>query len=421
MFKKHWKLAVVMAIFGVLVLALAGCAQKTQTGDETSKLINPDGTSKDTAPKEETGSIKVGAVFPLTGEGAAYGVPMQQVIQIALAKVNSNGGINGRNLEFVWEDGKCNGNDSAAAAQKLISIDQVKIILGGFCSSETLGIAPIAEQSKVVVLSSGSSSPDITNAGDYIFRNYPSDSSQGKIIAQIAFEMGLKKAGLLTEQNDYTFGISKVFKSTFEANGGTVIEQTFLPTDSDFKTQILKLKSEKVDMIFINPQTPTKGDLLLKQLQEQGLKAQLFANDVVMGWTESLTRYKDYVEGMIGAEASYQKDSAEFLELAAKYKEATGKPDLDYAAYSSTTYDAVMIIAEGLKQVGNDAEAFKAFLYGIKNREGLAGTLTIDANGDPLSGHKPEIVKNGKTEPYVSTIAQPSATQPAQDVPGSST
>lgn len=167
--------------------------------------------------KPATGeAIKIGAILPLTGDGAAYGVPLQKVAQIAIDKVNKEGGIDGKKLEFIWEDGKCNGKDAASAVQKLINVDKVKIIYGGFCSSETLGIAPIAEQAHVVVLSPGSSSPDITNAGDYIFRNYPSDSSQGAILAEVAKGLGLKKIGMLTEQQDYTVGIQKAFKAAFE-------------------------------------------------------------------------------------------------------------------------------------------------------------------------------------------------------------
>lgn len=181
-------------------------ASATETPADTEEAVEAT-----IAAKGET--VKIGGILPLTGDGAAYGVPLQKVAQIAIDKVNSEGGIQ---LEFIWEDGKCNGQDGSAAAQKLIDIDKVQIIYGGFCSSETLGAAPIAEQAGIVMLSPGSSSPDITNAGDFIFRNYPSDSSQGVIMAGIATELGLKKVGMLTEENDYTVGIEKVFKEAFE-------------------------------------------------------------------------------------------------------------------------------------------------------------------------------------------------------------
>ena len=107
-----------------------------------------------------------------------------------------------------------------------------------------------------------------TNAGDYIFRNYPSDSSQASVLGNLASFVGVTKIGTITEENDYTIGLEKVFVETFETNGGEAVEESFLSTDTDFKTQITKLKGEGVNGIFINPQTPAKADLIQKQIKE---------------------------------------------------------------------------------------------------------------------------------------------------------
>ena len=79
-------------------------------------------------------------------------------------------GINGKQVEVIAEDGACNAKSGVLAIQKLINQDKVKIIMGAGCSSETLGAAPIAEENKIILISWGSSSPDITKSGDYIFR-----------------------------------------------------------------------------------------------------------------------------------------------------------------------------------------------------------------------------------------------------------
>ena len=77
--------------------------------------------------------VKIGAVVPLTGDGAVYGVPIQRAALIALKEINDAGGIGGQPVEVIWEDGKCAADEATAAAQKLINIDQVKIIFGGTC------------------------------------------------------------------------------------------------------------------------------------------------------------------------------------------------------------------------------------------------------------------------------------------------
>ncbi|MBI5755102.1 hypothetical protein HZA41_02705, partial [Candidatus Peregrinibacteria bacterium] len=153
----------------------------------------------------------------------------------------------------------------------------------------------------------------------------------------------------------------------------------------------LRIRDAQADIVFVNPKTQDTADLLFQQLAEQPISARLFANDVVMEWQEGLTQYSTLVEGMIGSEVSFEDRNPEFMDI---------KEKLDYPAYSATTYDAVMIIAEALTKFGNDAEKVKEYLYTIKDRPGLSGKLTIDENGDPVAGRVATIVIRGNVEKY---------------------
>ena len=346
----------------------------------------------------EDGPIKVGAIMPLTGDAASYGTPMQAVAQIAIDEINEAGGVNGRMLEFIWEDGKCNGKDAASAAQKLVNVDKVEVIFGGFCSPEVLGIAPIVNNAQVVSLSSGASSPAVTDAGDFVFRNYPSDTAQAGIIAGIANDMGLEKVALLTEENDYPIGIADAFIENFN---GEVVSETFLPTEVDFKTVLTKLKGEGADALFINPQTGPKADLILKQLQQLGSDdMQLFGNDVIMASTDILTQYSELTEGMIGAQTSYEADNPKFVTMSATYKERTGESEVPFASYAATTYDAVYLLAAAFEDGAMGGTALRDWLYKVKDWPGTAGSLTLDKNGEPGASHRPNIVKDGKATEF---------------------
>ncbi|MFO0780480.1 MAG: ABC transporter substrate-binding protein [Candidatus Gracilibacteria bacterium] len=389
----------IAALGFVMAASLSACADIDDEGSSSTQQQTSTTQTQAVTGKTEGETMKIGGILPLSGDGAAYGEPLQKVAQIALDEVNAKGGVQGKKLEIIWEDGKCNGNDAAIAANKLINIDKVKVIYGGFCSSETLAVAPIAEAAKVVVLSPGSSSPDITNAGQYIFRNYPSDATQGKVLAEGAKEKGFKKVGVLSEQNDYTLGIQRVFDAKFKELGGEVVTSTYLPDDTDFRTSLLKLKSEGVDALLVDPQTPAKADLIFKQLEEMKWDVKLMGNDVVAGYQDLISKYAKLVEGMVVAEFTYDKENPEFKKLAAKFKEVAGK-ELPYGTYASTCYDAVYILQEALEKSGNDAEAIKTYLAGIKDRKGLGGSLTFDENGDPKAGHSLEMVKDGKVAAY---------------------
>ena len=96
--------------------------------------------------------IKVGGLAPLSGDASEYGLPARVAQEIAISEINSQGGIDGRMLEILWEDGECDQDVAAVAVKKLIDSDDVRVIFGGICSDETLAAAPITEESVLMRL-----------------------------------------------------------------------------------------------------------------------------------------------------------------------------------------------------------------------------------------------------------------------------
>ena len=220
----------------LLVMILAGCSESNQPSTNQAN----------------EGLITLGFVAPLTGDASSLGQGAQKAVEIAVAEFNSAKGTNDREVKVVFEDGKCNAKDASAAGNKLINIDKVPVILGGLCSAETMAIAPMAESTKTVLISGCSSNPSITTAGDYIFRDYPSDSFQGVYAAAIAHEkLGAKTASVLYCLSDWCTGLAKVFKENFEKLGGTVVMEESFATDTlDMRTQLTKIKEANPDMIY---------------------------------------------------------------------------------------------------------------------------------------------------------------------------
>ena len=163
----------------LLLVFLAGChepaapeAEEAVEAEEEPAVTVEEGAAEmeETEEKEEAAEEKIviGFIAPLVGDASAYGEASRTGVELALDEIDAT-------IIVIFENGGCNAKDSTTAANKLIHIDNVKIIVGTVCSSETLAIAPIAEENGVVILSAASSSPDITAAGDYIFRTWPSD------------------------------------------------------------------------------------------------------------------------------------------------------------------------------------------------------------------------------------------------------
>lgn len=364
------------------LLLLGGC---TPSGDTES--IGGEAEISDT--------YTIGGIAPLTGNESSYGIEIQRVAEMAMEDVNAEWAASGKAMDIQWEDGACNGKDASTAAQKLVNVDKVEVIFGGFCSSETLAAAAITDPAGVILFSPGSSSPDVTTAGDYVYRNWPSDAYQGTKLAELANELGYKNVAMLSEQQDYTLGISKVFIAEFETLGGTVTEETYLSEDTDFKTQLTKLKSRSPDVYFVNPQGPTAADVILKQMAELDIVGPFLLNDVAGTSNDILTTHSEALEGSYTATLAIDEDSNEILQLQNRYKELYGT-DIAYLSYSVAAYDEVKILAMALLAAGNDGDAIKAYLNNFEGITGLMGAIDFDENGDPLTGHSVFTIMAGK-------------------------
>ena len=341
------------------------------------------------------GTITIGAIQPLTGSAANVGQGDRAAIELAVDEINAKGGINGKKLAILFEDGQCDAKASATAAKKLTEIDNVPAILGGACSSETMGAAPIAEKAGVVMLSNCSSNPAITNMGDYIFRAYPSDSFQGKIGAEIAFsKIGAKKIAILSCQSDWCTGIKKVFKENFLALGGQIAaEEEFAQGATDLRTQWLKVKEAAPEMVYFLAY-PEETVPALRQAKELGIEVKMLGADA---WGDPA------IWEQLNGAGDGKMYTEPFSPLTDAFKEAmqkkTGKSDISVC--SPQAYDAVYILADALKKCGGGSACIKNELYAVKGYAGVSGTIGFDPNGDlTTADYAVKIVQNGKAVDY---------------------
>jgi branched-chain amino acid transport system substrate-binding protein len=342
----------------------------------------------------ETGPIKIGFVAPLTGDVASIGQNMKMAAELAVAEVNSAGGINGRMVAIIAEDGKCDGKEAVTAVTKLINLDKVPVIVGGACSSETVAPAPIAEKAKVVMLSPLSSSPAITTAGDYIFRDYPSDAFQGVRAAEFAVNtLKAKNIAVLSCVDDYCQGVQQVFKDKAVSLGATIIvDDKYEKTANDLKTQLTKIKSANPDLVYFVGYTD--GAVIgLKQAKEIGLNTKFLGGDawndpkIVVGAGLS-------AEGIMYLIPTVVKNSTFDTAM-------TKSGSKEITIGSREAYDAVKILAQVIAKVGTDSSKIKDALYKVQNYQGVSGSISFDKNGDiSSSSYDVKVIKGGKPVDY---------------------
>jgi branched-chain amino acid transport system substrate-binding protein len=327
--------------------------------------------------------IKIGFIGALTGDAAYYGESDKNGMALAVEEINSQGGINGQPIEVIYEDGQCNGKEATKAAQKLINVDQVDFIFGGTCSGETLAISPITEAAQMILFSSFSSSPDITQAGDYVFRNSVSDLDTGIATAILVNKNGVEKVSILAESTDYAQGFANVFESEFKKLGGKILSnESFMPGTTDFRAMITKAKSLNPDAIIISPQGES-GALMLKQIKAANYTGGIYSN-LILGDEKIIKLAEGAAEGLYYCDtAGLSKENPKANHFIDTYQEKFGEiPSLDF--YSGARYDSVFIIAQAIEEVGNDTNKIKDYLYDLDNYDGVLGNVKFDQNGDIL-------------------------------------
>lgn len=331
---------------------------------------------------DESTSFRIGVMESLTGPGETYGQVAVQSKQLAVDEINRAGGINGRLLQLVIEDEKCNARDSITAYTKLTQVENVKIILGTSCSGAMLGAAPLAEEDGVVMFSGLATNPDIANAGDYIFRTSMNDAQVGIDTGNKLWSDGIQTLATITEATDYAEGVRRESVARFEALGGEVVAaESYGSEETDFRTALTKIIGENPDAIHIAAQAEFSGGTIQKQVRELGYEGPIYGEIVVVGAT-ALDVAGDAASGTIGIVAELDINNPIAASFLDRFRSRYAFTTLQW--YMGSAYDDVYITAACLAETGDDqdADGFRDCLYDMEPYSGTIGTYTFDDQGE---------------------------------------
>lgn len=344
--------------------------------------------------KKEPNVYKIGCITPLTGEGATYGTATKRGVDFAVEEINNTGGITGKKVKVIYEDDKMTPKDAVNALNKLVRVDKVPVIIGGFTSRVTLALAPLAEQNRVILFSGSSTADDIKFAGDYIFRNVPPNKGQGKSAALFVINfLKKKKAAILYKNDDYGKSLADAFKEFFTKLGGQILlEESYDPGKKDFRDVLTKIKPLNPEIVFY-PGNYQESGIILKQAKEMGIKSIFVGGDGsyspelinIAGAAAEQSYYTLMAMGFGIADQEIEKFTKSFIE---KYGE---EPDI-YAAYA---YDVMKTLAEAIRIGGYSAEGVKKALY-TNTFRGVTGITKFDSYGEVDKPYYIYEVKAGK-------------------------
>ena len=271
-----------LASFALLAVA---CEKKTRPAESSSNasVTTDAGTPVLALAPPDNETILIGEVGSLSGAEAAFGVSTNNGVTLAINQANAEGGIKGRKISLKVYDDQSKPEEAANAATRLVSQDKVKVMLGEVASSNSLAMAPKAQQGQVPMISPSSTNPKVTEVGDYIFRVCFIDPFQGFVMAKFASDnLKFVKVAILKDlKSDYSLGLTEVFTRKFTEMGGKVVStEAYSKGDTDFRAQLTAIRKEKPEAIYI-PGYYSDVGVIAHQARELGLKAVLLGGD---GW-----------------------------------------------------------------------------------------------------------------------------------------
>ncbi|VVB76269.1 Chemotactic signal transduction system substrate-binding protein BasB [uncultured archaeon] len=335
-------------------------------------------------------SISVGALLPLTGKNASYGLEIQNGIELARGEINSAGGINGKELEVIYEDDAADPAVGVNGMQKLAEVDKVPIVMGSWSSGVVLAVAPIAEKNKVTMLAEAIS-PDITNAGDYIFRIHPSAVYYTKVSVDYLVGKKINTASVLYSNTAFGKSLSDAFVKKFEESGGKILlVESYNPSDTDYKSVLNKIKQSSPEALFV----PGYQEVLdiIKQATENDINSLILATPTFES-PSTIPKLGALAEKVVYPHI-YSSDMNEpkIIAFERKYFDKYG---VEITGFAHSMYDGTYILADILKKCDTNRECIKENMYKT-DYDGVSGRIQFDSSGDPLIKIIMKTVRGGK-------------------------
>lgn len=343
-------------------------------------------------------SIKIGFNVPLTGFAAADGKSALNGAQLAVEQINGAGGINGDMLELVIYDDQASPKEAVPIAQKLIEKDGVVAAVSGSYSGSTRAAAGIFQEAKVPYIAAYAIHPDITRAGNYVFRTSFVGEVQGRAGAKLVGDiMGFKTAVIVTIKNDFGQSLAAGFKESAEDFGIEVLgEYEYSIKDRQFGPIVSKIRADKPDVIYATGYFFTAGPLV-SQLRAAGIKTQVIGQE---GYDS-----QNYIkiagaaaEGTIITTSLDRGSKSTETQGFIKAFEAKAGHKADMVAASSHT--AIKVIAAAIKSAGTSDRAAIRDAIAATNLTASTGKIAFNDLGEVLKSVQVQIVKDGNWQHY---------------------
>jgi len=329
--------------------------------------------------KENDGVLRLGVLLPLSGNTAFIGEDMKAGIELAFE--------NKDDTVIEYEDSMESVQGMVSAYQHIVATFNPDVIIAGGTGVDA--IIKLAENDKIPLVLSVSSSSGLPAQGEYIFRYFTNADSDAPKMADFGTkELGYKKFAVIYIQDQFGIDYKNIFTDTVEKNGGAIVaEESYTYADFDFRTQLSKIKEKDFDTFYL---VGLDYQLipLLQQIKALGFKQQILSVGTI-GDKNGIAKAGTSIEGVYANYFCTDGTPKEYADrFQNRYNRAPG-------FFSEIGYDMSGIIKEASKK-GDNNEALRAGLSKIKEYQGNQGVITADATGEMVIPLCVKQIRDGK-------------------------
>jgi branched-chain amino acid transport system substrate-binding protein len=303
--------------------------------------------------------VKIGVAGPMTGANAAFGEQYMKGAQAAADVINKAGGINGEQIKLVAGDDACEPKQAVAVANRLVDQDKVIGVVGHFCSSNTIPASEVYADAGVIMITPGSTNPQVTERGlSAVFRMCGRDDQQGIVAGDYIVDvLKGKKVAVINDKDTYGKGLADATAQQLTKRGvKPVLEEGLTRGEKDFSALVTKIRSTGADVVYFGGLHPEAGPLV-RQIREMGLKDVRFMSDdgVVTDELVATAGGAQNVDGVymtFGADPRLLPDSKTVVE---EFRKNGTEPE-GYTLYAYASVQALAAAFNGAKSnKGEDA------------------------------------------------------------------
>ncbi|MBN8551153.1 MAG: ABC transporter substrate-binding protein [Deltaproteobacteria bacterium] len=319
--------------------------------------------------------IKVGAIFSVSGWASIGGQVELNATQLAVEDVNAQGGIAGRKLEVVYEDNHSDLAATVSAFNKLVNKDKVVALLGPNWAEFAEVAAPLAERSKIPMLTASGFSWTLTKGKQFVFTDVPDFNVQVRPLAKYILGQHHKKIALLHSSSTYFDGISSAMRDTLAKAGAPLFKfESVNPKETDYRTLLSRFQKDGVDALILFLQEG--GDLAAALRQMKALRYAPAVYSYDLAYDEEISKDRRLADGVV------------FFSYTGEFSPALRERYL--ARFSMQppwtvpkAFDNVFILKSAIEKCGTQPEAIRNCLSQT-DHQGSSGRIRYSVNGNIL-------------------------------------